>query len=105
MHISYIGVNNNTLSVGARHICIVHTIRGVAEGGPDRAQAHPNVACALPTKIEKDRNTLIEHSNTLLMQSLTLVVPCHPCETLINGLECGMWNVTDSSIILCHTTT
>ena len=41
-------------------------IRGVAEGGPDRAQVHPNVGYALPTlKIEKDRNTLIEQSNTL----------------------------------------
>ena len=33
--------------------------RGVAKGGPGRAQAQPKVGCALPIKIEKDRYTLI----------------------------------------------
>jgi len=26
-------------------------LRGVAKGGPGRAQAYPNVVCALPVKI------------------------------------------------------
>ena len=29
--------------------------RGVAKGGPDRAQAYPNVGCALPIKILKSK--------------------------------------------------
>ena len=32
-----------------QHACVV--TRGVAKGGPDRAQAHPSVGCALPMKI------------------------------------------------------
>ena len=50
------------------------SIRDVAKGGPGRAQAHPNVGCALPMKILK--STLTELSNTLLKQSRALIVPC-----------------------------
>ena len=49
--------------------------RGVAKGVPGRAQAHPNVGCALTMKIEKDQYTLIEQSNNLLKQSMALSVP------------------------------
>ena len=55
------------------HEFLIIILRGVAKGGPDRAQAHPNVGCALPMKIQ---NTLIEHSNILLKQSRALIVPC-----------------------------
>ena len=41
-------------------------IRVVAKGGPGRAQAYPNVGCALPMKIEKNQYTLIKQSNILL---------------------------------------
>ena len=57
-------------------IFITPKYRGVAKGGPGKVQAHPNVGCALPMKIFKNRNTLIEHSKTLLKQSRALIVPC-----------------------------
>ena len=33
----------------------MQSIRGVANGGPDRATTHPNVGYAWPTKIERLR--------------------------------------------------
>ena len=32
--------------------------------------------CALPSRLQKDRDTLIEQSNILLKQSVDLIVPC-----------------------------
>ena len=49
---------------------------GVAKGGPGRAQALPNACCALPPRLQKDRDTLIEQSNILLKQLVGQVVPC-----------------------------
>ena len=37
-----------------------------------RAQALPNACCALPPSLQKDRDTLIEQSNILLKQSVTI---------------------------------
>ena len=41
---------------------------GVAKSTPGRAQALPNACCALPPRLQKDRDTLIEQSNNLLKQ-------------------------------------
>ena len=35
-----------------------------------QAQALPNACCALPPRLQKDRDTLIEQSNILLKQSV-----------------------------------
>ena len=44
----------------------------VAKGMPDRAQDLPNACYALPPSLQKDRDTLIEQSIILLMQSVTM---------------------------------
>ena len=45
---------------------------GVAKSVPGRAQALLNACGALPLRLQKDRDTLIEHSNILLKQSVTM---------------------------------
>ena len=45
---------------------------GVAKGMPGRAQTLPNVCCALPPSLQKDRDTLMEQSNILLKQPVTM---------------------------------
>ena len=45
---------------------------GVAKGMPGRAQALQNACCALPPSLQKDRDTLIEQSNILLKQLVTM---------------------------------
>ena len=46
------------------------------QGQPGRTQAHPNACCALPPRLQKDRDTLIEQWNILIKQSAGQVVPC-----------------------------
>ena len=51
----------------------------VAKGGAGRAQAFPNACCALPPRLQKDWNTLIEQSNILLNQLVGQVwLPTYP---------------------------
>jgi len=54
-------------------------VSGIAKGGPGRAQAHPNVCCALPLEIYiyTLKETVIysnKQSNTLLKQSANQIV-------------------------------
>ena len=55
--------------------CPLSTCSGAAKGRLGRDQALPNACCALPSRSQKDRDTLIEQSSNLLKQSVGQLCP------------------------------
>ena len=55
-----------------RIMSIITSALGVAKGMPGRTQAIPNACCSPPPNLQKDRDTLVEQSNILLKQSVTM---------------------------------